>query len=44
VLRITPDVALAGLGTGLALGLVGAIPPGLRCLIPPVHDALRSAA
>ncbi len=44
VLRVTPNVAMAGLGTGLALGLVGAIPPGLRCLLPPVHDALRSAA
>jgi len=43
VLRITPTVALAGLATGLGLGLIGAIPPGLRCLLPPVHDALRSA-
>ena len=44
VLRVTPAVAAAGFGTGLGLGLVGAIPPGLRCLLPPVHDALRSAA
>jgi putative ABC transport system permease protein len=44
VLRVTPHVAFAGFITGLTLGLVGAIPPGLRCLLPPVHDALRSTA
>jgi putative ABC transport system permease protein len=43
VLRVTPVVAAVGFGTGLGLGLVGAIPPGLRCLLPPVHEALRSA-
>ena len=42
VLRVTPSVALAGLCTGLGLGLIGAIPPGLRCLLPPLPQALRS--
>jgi ABC-type antimicrobial peptide transport system permease subunit len=43
-LRMTPEVILAGLGTGMALGLLGAIPPALRCLLPPLPAALRSAA
>jgi putative ABC transport system permease protein len=44
ILRVTPAVALAGFCTGLGLGLVGAIPPGLRCLLPPVQEALGSSA
>jgi putative ABC transport system permease protein len=43
MLRVSPLVALTGLLTGLGLGLVGAIPPGLRCLLPPLPSALRSA-
>ena len=43
MLSITPAVALAGLLTGLGLGLIGALPPGLRCLVPPLPSALRSA-
>lgn len=43
VLRVTPRVAVAGFVTGLALGVLGAIPPGLRCLLPPLPSALRSA-
>jgi len=43
VLRVTPRVALAGLFTGLGLGMLGAVPPGLRCLLPPLPSALRSA-
>ncbi len=43
VLRVTPGVAVTGLCTGLGLGLVGAIPPGLRCLLPPLPEALRAA-
>jgi len=43
VLRVTPRVALAGLCTGLGLGILGAVPPGLRCLLPPLPSALRSA-
>jgi putative ABC transport system permease protein len=41
-LQVTPWVALVGLGTGVGLGVIGTIPPGLRCLLPPVHSALRS--
>ncbi|QBG46031.1 ABC transporter permease [Verrucomicrobia bacterium S94] len=43
ILRVSPSVAAAGLIAGLGLGLVGAIPPGLRCLLPPLPSALRSA-
>lgn len=43
VLAITPIVATIGLCTGLGLGLVGALPPGLRCLLPALPDALRDA-
>jgi putative ABC transport system permease protein len=43
-LRVTPTVALSGLCTGVGLGLIGAIPPGLRCLLPPLPDALRAPA
>jgi putative ABC transport system permease protein len=43
VLRVTPEVAAFGLCTGLALGVLGAVPPGLRCLLPPLPSALRSA-
>jgi putative ABC transport system permease protein len=43
VLRVTPFVAIVGLLSGLGLGLIGAVPPGLRCLLPPLPDALRSA-
>lgn len=42
-LEITPPTALAGLGTGLALGLLGAIPPAMRCLKPALAAALRSS-
>jgi putative ABC transport system permease protein len=43
VLQVTPQVALMGLCTGLGLGLIGAIPPGLRCLLPPLTEALRES-
>ncbi len=33
----------AGLGTGVLLGLLGALPPALRCLRTPLPTALRSA-
>lgn len=39
-LAVTPGVAIAGLGTGLLLGLIGIIPPALRCLLPPLPSAL----
>lgn len=39
--EIGPGVALAGIGTGLFLGLLGALPPAIRCLRPPLPVALR---
>ena len=39
---ISPQVALAGLSTGILLGILGAIPPAIRCLRPPLPKALRS--
>lgn len=39
---ISPQVALAGLATGILLGILGAIPPAIRCLRPPLPTALRS--
>ena len=43
MLQVSPQVALIGLLTGLGLGLIGALPPGLRCLLPPLPSALRSS-
>jgi ABC-type antimicrobial peptide transport system permease subunit len=42
-LEIGPDVALAGIFTGLFLGLLGAVPPAIRCLKPSLPVALRSS-
>jgi len=43
-LAITIDapVMLIGLASGLAVGLVGAVPPAVRCLRLPVTEALKS--
>jgi len=41
-LEVTPQVALAGVLTGLGLGVLGALPPAWRCLRPPLPVALRS--
>ena len=41
-LVVGPGVALAGLMTGLLLGMIGVIPPALRCLLPPLPSALRA--
>jgi ABC-type antimicrobial peptide transport system permease subunit len=41
-LQLTPTVVLAGLITGLLLGLLGSIPPAVRCLGAPLPSALRS--
>ncbi|GAA5481756.1 ABC transporter permease [Haloferula sargassicola] len=38
---IGPGVALTGIATGLFLGILGAIPPAIRCLRPPLPTALR---
>jgi putative ABC transport system permease protein len=42
-LEIGPDVALAGILTGFFLGLLGAVPPAIRCLKPALPVALRSS-
>ena len=39
--EIGPGVAFAGIATGLFLGLLGALPPAIRCLKPPLPAALR---
>jgi putative ABC transport system permease protein len=41
-LTIDPPVLLVGLAAGLAVGVVGAIPPAVRCLRLPIAAALRS--
>jgi putative ABC transport system permease protein len=40
-LEISPTVAGAGLLTGLFLGLLGSLPPAIRCLRPALAVALR---
>jgi putative ABC transport system permease protein len=40
-LEIGPGVATTGLLTGVLLGLLGALPPAIRCLKPPLPSALR---
>ena len=40
---ISPTVAVIGLATGILLGLLGALPPAIRCLKPPLPTALRSS-
>ena len=42
-LEIEFPVAFSGIATGLLLGLLGAIPPAIRCLAPSLHAALRSS-
>ncbi|MGJ3242236.1 MAG: ABC transporter permease [Opitutales bacterium] len=41
-LALTGGVVLAGLMAGLLLGLIGAVPPIIRCLGAPLPSALRS--
>lgn len=40
-LEVGPGVAITGIVTGLLLGLLGALPPAIRCLKPPLPSALR---
>lgn len=40
-LEVGPTVAITGISTGLLLGLLGALPPAIRCLKPPLPTALR---
>lgn len=42
-LEISPGVAATGIITGVLLGLVGTVPPAIRCLKPPLPTALRSS-
>lgn len=42
-LQLTPSVIGTGLMTGLLLGTVGTLPPAIRCLLPALPKALRSA-
>jgi len=41
-LQLTPGVVLAGLLTGILLGLLGSIPPAVRCLAASLPSSLRS--
>lgn len=40
-LEIGPAASVTGIATGLLLGLIGALPPAIRCLRPSLHSALR---
>ena len=40
-LTITPGIALGAVATGVALGVLGALPPAVRCLRPALPAALR---
>lgn len=40
-LDIGPEVAITGIATGTFLGLLGALPPAIRCLKPSLPVALR---
>ncbi len=39
---VSPLVAVAGIVTGILLGILGALPPAIRCLRPSLPKALRS--
>lgn len=41
-LILDPPVILAGIASGLFVGLVGAFPPAIRCLRLPITEALKS--
>ena len=41
-LTLEPAIIILGLGTGVLLGSLGALPPALRCLGAPLPAALRS--
>jgi hypothetical protein len=42
-LSVDGTAMVAGLGAGLALGVLGALPPAVRCLGPEPHEALKAA-
>ena len=41
-ITVSPQVAFTGLVTGVLLGILGSIPPAIRCLRPSLPRALRS--
>jgi putative ABC transport system permease protein len=41
-LRVDAPVLLLGLGAGLVLGVVGALPPAYRCLRLPIPESLKA--
>ena len=41
-LQLEAPVVLAGLAGGLLVGLLGAVPPAIRCLRLPITEALKS--
>lgn len=41
-ITISPGVAVTGLVAGILLGIIGSIPPAIRCLKPSLPKALRS--
>ncbi len=41
-LSITPGIAVGGISVGILLGIIGALPPALRCLRPALTVALRT--
>jgi ABC-type antimicrobial peptide transport system permease subunit len=41
-LRIDSTAVLVGCGVGIAMGLIGAIPPAIRALRMPIVDGLKS--
>jgi len=42
VLRIDSTALLLGCGTGLLVGLIGAIPPAIRAMRMPVAEGLKA--
>lgn len=41
-ITVSPQVAITGLVTGVLLGILGSVPPAIRCLRPSLPRALRS--
>ena len=42
-LSMTPEVVTLGVGSGLMLGVIGAIAPAIRCLRLPIPESLRAS-
>lgn len=41
-LVVDAPVLAAGIGSGILLGILGGLPPAIRCLRLPIHEALRA--